>query len=142
MEKFKVYLYSGIAVVVIVVVIYLWGKSVGAKVNTTTLPNDTAWGKTLTQAESAQVAALADSLYNDMKGVNAWPFAQHENKPYEDLSGLSDTLLVAVSNQFSTRYGDTLVSWLEAEYFSASSIELAGVVSIVVARLKKLTNNK
>jgi hypothetical protein len=140
MEKFKIYLYSGIVIIVIVIAIYIWGKSAGQKANTTALPEKTDWGKSLTKEESDTVVRLADELKTDMTGLKFSVFhigMLHNEDIYTELNALSDRLLVAVANQFATRYGDSLVSWLSDEYFAWDSFELQGYVTGIIDRLKK-----
>lgn len=135
MEKFKVYLYTGIVIIIIVVVIYFYGKKIGEKANTTALPEDTVWGKDVTTSESNIIVRLADDLKKDMTGLDF--SLNRDDKIYKELAAQSDRILVAVANQFQTRYKESLLSWLEDENFNWSSFALQGLVDGVIERLKR-----
>ncbi|MEI7677517.1 MAG: hypothetical protein WCJ03_12110 [Bacteroidales bacterium] len=140
MEKFKIYLYSGIVIIVIVIAIYIWGKKDGQKVNTNILPNQTDWGKSLTQEESDTIARLADEVRADTDGWKISVFgigAGHDESIYQELSGVSERILVGVANQFATRYKTSLVETLSGEWFSWQSFEFQGYVTGIIDRLKK-----
>jgi len=138
MMKFKGYLTAGIIVVVIIVIIYYVGRKSGSvKIEQIPLPNDSASGKTLTEQEGQQVRALSISLYKDMKGLNA--FTRNE-AAYRELSTLSDTLFVAVYNDFNTLYGkegETLKQWIENEKSMSLNVLQPWAYNFSFAELKE-----
>jgi hypothetical protein len=110
-----------IVVVGLFIFIYFIGrKSAKMTVTPTPLPADQPNGYLLTDADKAKVNSIATALHDDMNGV-AWGIF-HESTPYENLLQSSDTVFVAVYNQFnqlfSTPSNPTLRDWLSNEYSS------------------------
>lgn len=112
----KMYVYAALIVLIIVVAIYFVGRKSGStKIEQVPLPNDTNSGKQLTDAEATKVRTIAQELHDDMDGLN---LLSHKLDPYRELSNLSDTMFVAVYNDFNTLFadsGETLRKWLENE---------------------------
>jgi hypothetical protein len=104
----------------IVLVIYFIVKK-SKDVGTVALPNQTDWGRSLTEYQSDQIARIAKGLYEDMKGFNGWG---HSSSIYEEYAATDDIVFVGVANYFAEKYGngDNLAKWLDNEvYFTLSS---------------------
>jgi hypothetical protein len=95
-------------------------------------------GTSLTEEEEQYLDALAVSLYNDMSGVN-WNW---NGNIYDEVSLLSDSKLVALSNIFNFKFekdsGETLLQWLENENFNWNSFSLDTKVQTIKNRLRNL----
>lgn len=127
-----------VSVAVLLIVIYV-NKSKNKSKTTTKLPQDTDWGKELTDVEGNTIARIAQALYNDMKGLN-W---SHDEKIYNELNQQSDKMLVAIANQFATinGNGESLTQWMRDELWSWSSFTLSGTCSTIIKRLEALGVN-
>lgn len=103
-----------ILIALIIVVAVLAKKR---KEKTVPLPKDTDWGRTLTDVESAQVVRLADALYKDMKG---WNIGGHDKPTYQEYSGTTDKVFVAVADYFAQKYGEgkNLAQWIDEEQYA------------------------
>lgn len=119
----KMYIYATLIILIIVVAIYWFAFRTGKDQGSTTieqvpLPDDvTESGVQLTTEEATKVRTISKELHADMDGWNAF---SHDMEPYRNLVNLSDTLFVAVYNDFNTLYaesGETLRQWIEGESF-------------------------
>lgn len=92
-----------------------------AKVKTVALPQDTDWGRTLTDVEAANVVRIADALYDDMSG---WNIFGHNRTIYQEYNNSSDKVFVGVANYFAEKYGDgeNLAKWIKDEAFAFSAL--------------------
>ncbi len=136
-KNIKIYIIIAVVVVIIIALVYFQGKAAGT-IKQVKLPNDEPGMKNLTDAEATQVREIARSLYEEMKGVN---LLSRDPEPYDKLSKLSDTLFVAVYNDFNKNYGngETLYAWMDGEYYLAHSFYLSGLVSnVIMPRMQKL----
>lgn len=117
LNKYKFVIAVGITIIVVVLVIYFWGKRSGKTESTTTdLPKDTDWGKNnLTAEESTKIQSLAVRLHNEMKGLSLIA----NNDLWDELMYSSDRVFVGVYNYFNQKYElegkGTLRDWLEDE---------------------------
>jgi len=130
-----------VSVVIIIIVLVLYftyraGKNASGT-STANTPPDVV-GTPLTDEEAQYLNALAVSLYNDMNGVN-WNW---ENNIYDEVSLLSDSKLVALSNIFNFKFekdsGETLLQWLENENFNWDDYSLGTNVQTIKNRLRNL----
>lgn len=118
----KMYVYATLIVLIIVVAIYWFAFKSGKDKGSTTieqvpLPTDTVseTDEGLSISEATQVRTIAQELHEDMDG---WNVFSHKLDPYRDWNNLSDTLFVAVYNDFNTLFadsGETLRQWIEGE---------------------------
>jgi len=130
-----------VSVVVLVIIIVLYMTYIAGKKASSTsqakAPSDVI-GVPLTEEETQYLDALAVSLYNDMKGVN-WNW---NGDIYDELSLLSDSNLVALSNIFNFKFekdsGETLLQWLENENFNWNSFSLETKIQTIKNRLRNL----
>ena len=85
------------------------------------LPQDTDWGRNLTDVEESQVIRLTDALYQDMKG---WNIGGHNKSIYQEYSTTTDKVFVAVANYFGEKYGngESLAQWIDDEAFAWSAL--------------------
>lgn len=125
-------------IVALVVVIIILSRR--KKAQTVVLPQQTDWGKTLTNEESATVKRIADALYDDMKGLNI--FSRNE-AIYTEYNNTNDRIFVAVANYFAEVYGkgETLAQWIKSEMYSWSSFKTSGLADGIIARLASLGIN-
>ncbi len=116
-----------IVVLVIVIVVIARKK----KIEKVPLPQETDWGRTLTDVEEAQVIRLTDELYEDMKGWNIWG---HNESVYTEYSKTTDRVFVAVANHFGEKYGngESLAQWMKDEAYAFNSLTDA-----IISRLAK-----
>ncbi len=106
-----------IVVLVIVIVVIARKK----KIEKVPLPQETDWGRVLTDVEQAQVVRLTDALYQDMKG---WNIGGHDKAIYQEYSTTSDKVFVAVANYFGEKYGngESLAQWMYDEAYAWSAL--------------------
>lgn len=117
-------------VAIVVYLIYTWGKSKGGQ---SPLPTD--GGHLLTQADAQHVRELTLKLKQDIYGVNVW---SRDTEAYYTLSAMSDTLFVAVCNDYKSLVGKSLREDMSAEYFSLNSIALGGAITSIYERMDRL----
>lgn len=117
----------GIFFCVVVLIIALWihrrkNLKQAEKQTVVPLPQETDWGKDLTDRESLQVEQLAKALYDDMKGLTFY----HDSKVWQGLNASSDRVFVAVCNQFTqiNGNGETLKQWLNDESWEGNLRQL------------------
>ena len=117
--------------VLIIVVIILNRKR---KAEIAVLPQETDWGKTLTESESAIIERIAKGLYDEMKGLN-W-FSRNK-AIYDEYNATSDRIFVGVANYFAQVYGngENLAQWMKSEVYSWASIQTDGVAQAIINRL-------
>lgn len=123
-----------VAVLLIALLIYFIAKK--DDVETVVLPNETDWGRSLTEFQSDQIARLAKLLYEDMKGWNAWGHSSHV---YEEYAATDDVIFVGVANYFAEKYGkgENLAKWLDDEQF----FTLSSTVDAIKSRLASFNIN-
>ena len=129
----------GIAAVVIIATIYFIGRSDGKqKVEAPDLPKDQPGGEGLSEAESDEVRSITLALHTEMKGLNF----SYDLEPFRRLLTLSDTLFVAVYNDFNTMYPGkgTLRDWIDSEggTFSFASGGFAETQYNILTRMNNL----
>lgn len=141
MEKFKTYIYTGLAIIIVVGIIYYIGRRSG-KLNPATLPQDKP-NSPLTEAEKTYTTTLAQKLYADMKGVNIW--FNRNLAPHQEFLQLSDKLFVAVYNKFNQLYhtssNETLTQWYQNEdsYIVAGTMTFVTLKKAILDRLSRLS---
>lgn len=118
-----------IGLLAIVLVIYFIVKK-SKDAGTVLLPNETDWGKSLTDSQSDNVARIAKGLYEDINGFNGWG---HTSSIYEEYAACDDVVFVGVANYFAERYGKgaNLAKWLDDEVF----FSLTSTVDSIKSRL-------
>ena len=121
-----------IIVVILVIVIVTMIKR--RRQATVALPQDTDWGRSLTDVEASDVQRIASALYQDMKGANV--FSRNVDI-YTEYAATSDRVFVGVANYFAEKYGDgeNLAQWMDSEYYGWTSIECKGKVQAIMSRL-------
>lgn len=121
-----------IVIAVLVAAIVLLARK--KKAQTTILPQQTDWGKSLTDEEAATVKRIADTLYEDMKGINLF---RRNNAIYTEYNNTNDRIFVGVANYFAEVYGngESLAQWLKDENYSWLSFQTAGLTDGIIARL-------
>jgi hypothetical protein len=117
-SKATIYVIAIVAIIGIFVAVYFMGrKSAKMKIEQVPLPTDQPGGEKLTGADASLVRTISVALHDDMKG---WNIFGHNAKPYNDFLQLSDTLFVAVYNDFDNLYAQensgTLRKWISSEY--------------------------
>lgn len=117
---------------VIILVIYFAGKKAGStKIEQVPLPDDNT-GQ-LSQDQLKQVRELSRKLHDDMDGLNL--FGMRNTEIYNQFTALSDTMFVAVYNDFNTLYAGedngTLRAWIDNETGIPSS-------NIIIDRMNRL----
>ena len=87
-------------------------------------------------ASNDELKRLANNLYADLKGVNAFG---HNYDPYQDALKLSDSDLVLLYNAFNSMYQEesrqTLTQWIESDYYS---LFITPTIEALLGKLKKL----
>lgn len=123
------------ALLTIVLIIYFIVKK-SKDAGTVALPKETDWGRSLTDYQSDQIARIAKSLYEDMKGYNAWG---HNSSIYEEYAATDDIIFVGVANYFADKYGkgENLAKWLDDEVF----FTLQSTVDAIKSRLASFNIN-
>lgn len=127
----------GVIIVLVVVIIVLKRRQ---KVQTAVLPQQTDWGKTLTDDESAEIKRIADALYKDMKGLNIF---SRNHAIYAEYNMTNDRVFVGVANYFAQVYGngESLAQWMKDESYSWLSYETQGAVNAIIQRLAQFGIN-
>lgn len=105
-----------LAIIVIAVVYFMGRKSGSVKIENVPLPSDKGLDSNkLTDDEGKQVRKITLALYQDMSGINVF---SRDIQAFRELNTLSDTLFVAVYNDFNTMYGsegESLREWIQGE---------------------------
>lgn len=121
-----------VVIVLVVVIVVLVRRR---KAETAVLPQETDWGKTLTDTESANIKRIADALYKDLKGI-AW---LRNSDLYVEYAQTSDRVFVGVANYFAQTYGngESLYQWLDSEWWWLSGTRITdGLIDSIKMRLK------
>ncbi len=112
-----------IILVALIVILYYVGRKQGRKAATEgtkgKLPNETDWGKTLTEVENQDIKRITKALYEDMKG---WNIAGHNKAIYEEYLTVDDRTFVGVANYFADQYGASLATWIDDEAFTFHNV--------------------
>lgn len=127
-----------VILIALIITLYFVGRKQGKKAategNKGELPQETDWGKSLTDVESSDIKRIAEALHKDMKGISL--FTRNEAIYYEYINS-TDRVFVGVANYFADQYGESLAKWIDEEYFSSVSIQLQGVADAILERLAK-----
>ncbi len=120
-----------VIIILVIVVVVLVRKK---KAQTTVLPQQTNWGKTLTDEESDTIKRIADALYEDMKGLNVF---NRNEAIYVEYNNSNDRIFVGVANYFAQVYGngESLAQWMKDEVYSWTSLATSGLTDGIIARL-------
>lgn len=120
-----------VVAVLIIVIVILNRKR---KAETTALPQETDWGRTLTENESATIERIAKGLYDEMKGLN---WLSRNKAIYDEYNATNDRIFVGVANYFAQAYGngENLAQWMKNEVYSWSSFQTDGVAQAIINRL-------
>lgn len=119
-----------LVVALVVYLIYCYGKSKGGF---TPVPTDGGTG--ISQADAQHVRETSLRIKQDIYGVNVW---SRDTEVYYTLSEMSDTLFVAVCNDYRTLTGKSLRDDMNGEYYTYSSIALSGVIDSIKGRMSRL----
>jgi hypothetical protein len=114
-----------IYVLLVLVGLYLYKRYIKDVIKAT-VPEDTQTNgdtptSTLTALQKEQVAKIASALHSDLEG---WSMVFNRNaKPYQDMAQASNTMFVAIYNEFNKKYGkgSTIRQWLEEDVFYTDS---------------------
>lgn len=95
-----------IAIVVLAVLLYFVGNSIGKKVPppTAALPDDNnpgTVGQPLSVAEQAMIDGLASRIFDDVDGIQWY---NHDNDLYQECLNLTSRLTTALYNTFNDKY--------------------------------------
>ena len=128
--------------IILILIVYYIGKGKGT-IKPNELPDDTSWGGSLTPEQSTNVRALSRRLYKDMDSyMVSVGWTQRDKEAYFQLLGLSDTLFVAVYNDFNDLYFDkgkgTLTQWIDDENFVLTHGASGDVKDAIMLRMQKL----
>jgi hypothetical protein len=121
-QKTKNILIATIAAIILIAAIsyyfYLQGKKgITIQYNPGELPGDPGSG-TQYGASNNDIKSLAQSLYDDMKGLN---YFGHDMAPYQKALTYGDGDLIKLYNTFNSNYqkesGQTLAAWIDSEKY-------------------------
>ena len=125
---------GGIIGLILLIIIYKAIKKSGAKAHQVGLPSDIV-GQELTQEEIDYLRAFAENLHQDIFEI----WGVRDTELYQELSLLSDTKLVALSNIYNAMYEkddeETFYVALDNEVFAFST---STKVDTVLKRLRDL----
>ena len=126
-----------IGILILIIGFWIWLKSRPVSVK---LPDDAPNSNdSLTQAQQTQVRSISEGLYRVLRGWS-WDIFFRDPEPISQMLSLSDTLFVAVYNDFNYCYGGgkgTLRDWLEGDWWFSKS-DAGTLVQEVIKRLDKL----
>lgn len=126
---------AAILVAIVVFIIYQYGKGKGSF---NPLPTDGGTGSNanlLSTADAQNVRELVLRIKSDIYGVNVW---QRDTESYYTFSAMSDTLFVAVCNDYKNLVGNSIRTDMESEYYNMQSIALGGVITAIYQRMDRL----
>lgn len=137
----RVFLYSAIAGIIVILVFFFIGKSYGRNVapKPVDLPPDTGGtgGNAGAQLPEAQIQRLVDDLKED---IYSW--GTRNSEPYVQLLALSNTDYVRAYNDWNSRYykldKETLRQAIEGEVLSATSFTFANIKPQLINRFISL----
>ncbi len=136
-EKIKIYIITGITIVVLILVIYYLGRR-SNKTNPATLPQDKP-NSPLSEAEKQQVETITTNLHDEMKGTN---WVTRDTAPHEAFARLGDKLFVAVYNKFNQKYfseyNQTLKVWYDKEHYNSLFRNWLDLRNVIISRFAKL----
>lgn len=137
----KTTLYIIIAVVVLGLFIFIYfigRRSAKINVEQVTLPSDQPGGYKLSPQEVEYVNQTAQALHRDMDGIN-W---SHDDQPYQNFLSSSDTVFVAIYNQFNKLFSNenegTLREWLESEVGGSWNPQFNKIRMFIIERMDRL----
>lgn len=129
-----------IYVIVIAIIIYYIGKSMGKFSNTPNpLPKDDGSGAgTINEFEAQFIRQTVERMHYDLDSyLVASMLSNRDNQVYVDFSTMSDTLFVATYNDFNNLYlkedKGTLKTWISDEYGLDGDVQ-----TIIMQRFAKL----
>ena len=128
MFKNKKIIYIVIAVVIFLIVLaYFFYRKGKKQVTLQYMPGELPGNKesgNITGASNDEIKNLANSLYQDMKGLN---WRGHNATIHKNATLLNDSDLIKLYNTFNTTYqknsAETLTSWLKNETFGYGDTE-------------------
>jgi hypothetical protein len=117
-NKLTIFIIIAVVVIGLFVFIYFIGRRSGkVKIEQVALPTDQPNGNLLSNTDSAKVRQIAQALHDDMDGIR---FGSYNLVPYNEMLQSSDTMFVAIyndfNNLFSNEKGGTLREWLNSEF--------------------------
>lgn len=119
--KNKMFIVIILAVVIIGIFVFIYfigRRSAKTKIEQVQLPSDQPGGGKITAEQNTLIRNISTALHDDMDGLNLNVFSRNM-EPYNQLLQTSDTLFVAVYNDFNTLYGSegdgTLADWIRGE---------------------------
>lgn len=144
MKNFDNYLKLGAVILVVLVAIWFWGRSY-AKHNFPDHPvpdNPTNDPDELTDQEKKKAENLADDLYEELDGWNAW----YDTDVFESFSKTTDRVFIATYNQFNDKYyneaGKTLKQWINSDLFHPYQLKIGNIMDTIYKRFDKLIEEK
>jgi hypothetical protein len=138
-SKTTIILIVVIVVIGFIVFIYFIGRrSAKVKIEQVPLPTDQPNGSQINSSDASHVRQISQAIHDDLSGIS-WGF--HNAQPYNDMLSLSDTLFVAVYNDFNNLFSaendGTMRDWLKSDYAWIGST-WSTVVNSVLLRMDKL----
>ncbi len=136
------YLLYAVGIVLLCLAIYYLGRWIGKRSynedNKGDVPNETDWGKELSNTESVDIQFHARRLYDDMNGLNV----TRDISVYSSYLATTDRIFVGTANYFFENYGDgeNLATWIDDENFYLTSLSTGEDVKKSI--LDRLAENK
>ncbi|MDD5358577.1 MAG: hypothetical protein PHX80_05480 [Candidatus Nanoarchaeia archaeon] len=117
--KFVIIIIVVLVMIGLFITIYFIGRrSAKNKIEQVKLPSDQPGGEKLTAEQAVQVRNISTALHDDMSGWNINIFSRNM-VPYNQLMQASDTMFVAVYNDFNNLYSSenygSLYKWISEE---------------------------
>ena len=133
----------GLAILIMIILIYQYGKN-EASIEQVPLPKDDP-NSPLTEDQKKRVREISQRLYSDMDSyLVSTGFKPRDTEAYNFMITSSDTLVVAVYNDFNNLYfkdrqGDgTLTKWVTDEYFNPAGEVSNETRGAILKRFAKL----
>ena len=138
---YKYTLTAAAAVILILYLIYRFGRRRGeddASIEQVPLPVDPGGGVSLTTGQATQVRATASKLWEELDSAGIWG---RDTQPFQDYLVLSDTLFVAVYNDYNNLFGAmdqrTLRQKMEDENLFWAGVRVKPLFAAIYDRMDK-----
>jgi hypothetical protein len=107
--------------------------------NTKTAPQDVPGNASLSPADLEKVRTISQDLYDEFNGIS-WNFLFRGSSPLDAMMLLSDSMFVAVYNDFNTNFasdGKTLRQWILGDWYWSTSYAHHSA-DLCIARMDRL----
>ncbi len=138
MDKYKKYIIIALIVIAIGLIIYFIGRKTSS-IQQKELPSE---NEAIDTAAAAKIRQISNDLHNDMAGIN---ILNRNKEVYKQMLGLSNSLFVAVYNDFNNLFGlenkGTLKNWIEDEFYFniwGLSLEFKSLKNALIDRFNQL----